>query len=144
MLTIRTHSWSAIVQGAVLSKLPDEASVVSSVGENHYGVAAAMPWNAECHPASRRFFDHYEGIWRVSVMVWYIYKVWKHPLFEFGDSFRQYDDLKRSRAIEFAFYTALPQFPTAKEMQVEYELKMCPCDTAPEYPGGRELAHILG
>ncbi|KAI9661677.1 MAG: hypothetical protein M1821_008915 [Bathelium mastoideum] len=70
-------AWSAIVQGAVLSKLPKGASVVSSVAEKHYGVCAGSRWDSvrdkgrECE----KYWDEYEEVYRCTVMKWYIHKV---------------------------------------------------------------------
>jgi hypothetical protein len=33
------NAWSAIVQGAVLSMMPNEATIVSSVATKHYGIS---------------------------------------------------------------------------------------------------------
>jgi hypothetical protein len=114
-------AWSAIVQGAVLSKLPQQASVVSSVAENHYGVSAGREWNArrDIGGESYKYHDEYEEIWRVRAMTWYIHK---------------HDDLVRSRAVNFPFYCCLPINPSAEDMKVTVKLLMCPSDIAPEFP----------
>ena len=70
-------AWSAIVRGAVLSKLPKEASVVSSIAEKHYGVAGGAKWDSirDKGLEDKRYWDQYEEVHRCQVMNWYIHKV---------------------------------------------------------------------
>jgi hypothetical protein len=70
-------AWSAIVQGAVLSKLPQEAIVVSSVAERHYGVSAGElfePTRDAGHD-EHKYWDEFQEIHRIKRMSWYISKV---------------------------------------------------------------------
>jgi hypothetical protein len=71
-------AWSAIVQGAVLSKLPQEATVVTSVAERHYGVSAGELYEPirDAKQDKYKYWDEYTEIYRVSRMSWYIRKVW--------------------------------------------------------------------
>ena len=115
------NAWSAIVQGAVLSKLPQQATVVSSVAESHYGVSAG-----EIHDPVRdaghevwKYYDEWDEIDRISRMTWYISKG---------------DDLERKRSIGFPYVTKLPKNPTKKQLNPSYELLMCLPDAAPQYP----------
>ena len=68
-------SWSAIVKGAVLSQLPQEATVVANVAPKHYGVAADYPHDPTRDQGREKYFDEYKDIWRTTVMCWYIKKV---------------------------------------------------------------------
>lgn len=126
----------------MLSKLPQEAVVISSVAEAHYGVTASVPWDfkRDAGKESHRFWDEWEEIHRISRMTWYIHQV--SPTLSFivnartGLTFRQGDDLERSRSVDFAFFTTLSMNPTQEEMIVTYELHSCPLEVAPDYPEG--------
>jgi hypothetical protein len=91
------NAWSAIVQGAVLSKLPQQATVVSSVAERHYGVSAGQEYDV-VRSAGHDVWKHrdeWEEFDRISRMTWYISKG---------------DDLDRERSIGFPFFTQLKKF----------------------------------
>jgi hypothetical protein len=115
------NAWSAIVQGAVLSKLPQQATVVSRVAESHYGVSAGDHYDAlrDAGHDEWKYRDEWEEIDRISRMTWYISKG---------------DDLERQRSIGFPFITQLAKNPTPKQLTVSYELLMCKPDIAPDYP----------
>jgi hypothetical protein len=115
------NAWSAIVQGSVLSKLPQQATLVSSVAERHYGVSAGQEYDAVRSAGHDvwKYCDEWEEIDRISRMTWYISKG---------------DDLDRERSIGFPFFTQLPKNPSKEQLNVSYELSMCAPDTAPEYP----------
>jgi hypothetical protein len=68
-------SWSAIVRGAVLSKLPQEASVLSSIAPNHYGVVMNTRYDATVHAGREKFYDEDEEVYKTEVMEWFIFKV---------------------------------------------------------------------
>ncbi|KAF2103534.1 hypothetical protein NA57DRAFT_53054 [Rhizodiscina lignyota] len=111
-------AWSAIVRGAVLSKLPQEALVVSSVAERHYGVSAGAEWDyyRDKGRENEKFWDKYEEVYRIRTLAWYIHK---------------HDDLKRSRHIKFPFHNTFSLDPQLKEYKQMYMLQMCASDTAP-------------
>lgn len=76
-------AWSAIVQGAVLSKLPREAVVVSSIAERHYGVTTGARYvhTRDASRAKYKYWDEWEEIYRIGKMNWYIAKVSHCPVF---------------------------------------------------------------
>lgn len=69
------EAWSAIVKGAVLSRLPQEAKVISNVAEKHYGVSANYPWEDLRDAGQEKIWDKWEEIYRVKKMEWFITKV---------------------------------------------------------------------
>ncbi|KAI0131600.1 actin-like ATPase domain-containing protein [Hypoxylon sp. NC0597] len=81
-------AWAAIVKGAVLSRIPQQAAVTSTQAVRHYGVCA---WH-DFEPATDKgrptsFFPH-DGTTRVLRNTWYIYAG---------------EDLKRNQRIKFPF-----------------------------------------
>ncbi|KAI2626431.1 actin-like ATPase domain-containing protein [Hypoxylon sp. NC1633] len=82
-------AWAAIVKGAVLSRMPQQATVVSTQAVRHYGVAA---W-CKLEPAidkgmPTKFFPN-DNSTRVRRNTWYIYAG---------------EDLKRDQTIKFPFH----------------------------------------
>ena len=69
-----THSWTAVVRGAVMHGL-NSRIVKQRVLRRHYGIATSVAWNNERHPLERRWKDKLDGTWRVDVMRWYAQKV---------------------------------------------------------------------
>lgn len=61
--------------GGVLSQLPQEASIVSTVATRHYGVSASSNYNEIEDAGQPRRYDRYEGCDRVTKMTWYIERV---------------------------------------------------------------------
>jgi len=62
------------LRGAALSKLP-QVTVISSVAERHYGVAANSIWDESRDKGREKLWDKYEGVWRAKLMTWFINKV---------------------------------------------------------------------
>lgn len=114
-------AWSAIVQGAVLSKLPKQATVTVTVADNHYGVRAGVKYNPQRDSEREKFkyWDEYEEFDRIDRMNWYI---------------NRGDDLVRSRSVDFAFVTHFDIDPPAEQLRETYYLRSCTADEAPEYP----------
>ncbi|KAH8745651.1 hypothetical protein F5883DRAFT_654386 [Diaporthe sp. PMI_573] len=85
-------AWAAILKGAVLSRLPQQAVVVSTQATHHYGVSALAIYEpaidkgrpTEVHPS--------DGVARTEKMTWYIY---------IGEN------LKRDQTIKLSFYRTL-------------------------------------
>ncbi|KAH8730677.1 hypothetical protein GQ44DRAFT_746602 [Phaeosphaeriaceae sp. PMI808] len=107
------NAWSVIVQGAVLSKLPQEATVVSSVAERHYGVAGGEKFESlrDARKEEDKYWDSLSEIFRIS----------------------------RMSCIDFAFFMQLPPNAGSEQMKTTYELLMCSSDTAPDYPDKRTV-----
>ncbi|KAF3051457.1 hypothetical protein E8E11_010107 [Didymella keratinophila] len=114
-------AWSAIVQGAVLYKLPHQATVKITVADHHYGIDASVKFDAQRDTGHEhlKFFDKWEEIDRVHRMQWYI---------------NRGDDLVRSRSIEHAFISTCSIDPTPEELNATYYLMSCASNKAPEYP----------
>jgi hypothetical protein len=68
-------SWSAIVRGAVLSKLPQEAAVLSSIAPAQYGVVMNTRYDPAVHAGREKFWDEDEEVYKTEVMEWFIFKV---------------------------------------------------------------------
>jgi len=108
-----------LLLGAVLSQLPQEASVTSNVAPKHYGVCGGNIYDASRDEGQSKYLDEYEDVWRCHVMTWYIKKG---------------DDLLRSRKITFPFYQKFKPNPSKSELLVESELLECSIDREPVHP----------
>lgn len=118
-------SWSAIVRGAVMSQLPSEASVVTSIAPKHYGVAARSLYIEEEDAGQEKSWDIEYEQWRVKKMTWYIEKG---------------DDLVRARKIEFTFFRTFPPNPSRETLQMTDVLLECSLDVKPRHPRDGKLA----
>ncbi|MCJ1283392.1 hypothetical protein MMC26_002720 [Xylographa opegraphella] len=117
---IQPHdAWSAIVKGAVLSQLPQEASITSSVATRHYGVSAMSTYNEAEDSGQIKKKDTYTGVDRVSKMTWYIY---------------QGEDLKRDQKLIFPFYRSLEENFPPKALIFTDELIQCEAIQPAKYP----------
>ncbi|MCJ1377667.1 hypothetical protein MMC17_000763 [Xylographa soralifera] len=117
---IQPHdAWSAIVKGAVLSQLPQEASITSSVATRHYGVAALSSYNEAEDSGQPKKRDDNTGIDRVLKMTWYIY---------------QGEDLKRDQKLTFPFYHSLEENFPPKALIFTDELIQCEAVQPAKYP----------
>ncbi|KAH0566440.1 hypothetical protein GP486_000152 [Trichoglossum hirsutum] len=85
-------AWGAIVKGAVLSQMPQEAVITSVVAPRHYGVTANNIYRESEDAGQPKIWDKYECIHRVSKMTWFIIRG---------------DDILRDKRIEFPFYRRL-------------------------------------
>ncbi|KAI1374961.1 actin-like ATPase domain-containing protein [Hypoxylon crocopeplum] len=81
-------AWAAIVKGAVLSRIPEQATVTSTQAVRHYGVSAWSEREPIKDKGMPTRFHPWDGTTRVERNTWYIYKE---------------DDLKRDRTIKFPF-----------------------------------------
>ncbi|KAF2102251.1 actin-like ATPase domain-containing protein [Rhizodiscina lignyota] len=112
-------AWSAIVKGAVLSKLPREVIVESTIAPRHYGVITGTIYDPQKHQGQ----NIYEAIWdqtlRVDEMLWFIHKN---------------EDIVMSREKSQTFFHNLPNDPTRGDFIREYVLMMCDEDDASKYP----------
>ncbi|KIX02411.1 uncharacterized protein Z518_08352 [Rhinocladiella mackenziei CBS 650.93] len=91
---IQPHdAWAAIVKGAVLSQLPNEALITSVVAPRHYGVKAHWRYDPVKDAGQKSWYDSSHGHLRVDQMTWYIEKG---------------EDLQREQKISFPFFRRLP------------------------------------
>ncbi|KEF53944.1 uncharacterized protein A1O9_09739 [Exophiala aquamarina CBS 119918] len=98
---IQPHdAWSAIVKGAVLSQLPNEAIVDSVVAPRHYGVKSHQEYE-DSDAGQESWYDSSFGHLRVSRMTWYIEKG---------------EDLQREQKIRFSFFRRLEPNFTASDL----------------------------
>ena len=58
-------------RGAVLSKVPREATITSTVATRHYGVSAKFQWEQE-DEGQPQIWDSFREQHRVKKMTWYI------------------------------------------------------------------------
>jgi len=113
-------AWSAIVRGAILSELPQEAAVVSSIAQRNYGIKARSDYIAHEDRGQPKQWDAYLGKHRVTKMFWYIQK---------GES------LERSRKIQFPFYRKFGSVvPAPEDLVISETLYECDSISAPKYP----------
>ncbi|KAI1428888.1 actin-like ATPase domain-containing protein [Xylaria sp. FL1777] len=83
-----SDAWAAIVKGAVLSRMPNYATVTSTQAVRRYGVSAWSPYRATRDEGRPTKVDPWDGIKRAETNTWYI---------EIGE------DLKREQTIKFPF-----------------------------------------
>ncbi|KAF4442543.1 hypothetical protein F53441_11704 [Fusarium austroafricanum] len=100
-------AWAAILKGAVLSRLPHQAVVVSTQATHHYGVAALSIYE----PAIDKG--------RPTEMTWYIY---------IGE------DLKRDQMIKFPFYRTLNADYSNDDLIFTDKLITCDSPIPPNHP----------
>ena len=122
-MNTKSHRWSAIVRGAVLSQLPSEARVITNIAPKHYGVAARSLYDESTDHGEKQYWDNAEAVWRVDKMIWFIEKG---------------DDLLRSRKIEFYFYRTFDHEPSGPDLLFVDELHESTMDQAPVYPKSGE------
>ena len=126
-------AWSAIVRGAVMSQLPQEAKVTINFAPKHYGVSARNIIDETRDAGKERYWDPYKGKYRVDTMTWYIHKG---------------DDLHRARKIEFSFYRDFASYPTVDDLRFAETLSECSLENAPVHPtdgklGSKTKSHLL-
>ncbi|KAI9764080.1 MAG: hypothetical protein M1840_008884 [Geoglossum simile] len=111
-------SWTAIVRGAVMSRLSHASVITSSVATRHYGVAAAEVRKSEDEgePTS---VDEFEGVTCVQKMTWYITRG---------------DDLQRDKIIEFPFYRKIYGGFSPEDLIFEEQLISSDAISPPKYP----------
>lgn len=118
---IQPHgTWGAIVNGAVLSRLADQASVVSTKALRHYGVSAVEPYDDLVDRGRPIVYSLGDSTERVDKMLWYI---------------RKGEDLKRDQVIKFPFYRAIPRNYTPNDLIFDDDLLYSDVPLAPGYPG---------
>ncbi|KAL8693889.1 MAG: hypothetical protein Q9218_001354 [Villophora microphyllina] len=112
-------AWSAIVKGAVLSQLPQEAAITSTVATKHFGVSANAPYDEREDRGEPTTTNKYTGKQKVSKMTWYIHRG---------------EDMQRDQKIVFSFYRSLPEDHPPSSLVFTDNLLECALDQAPKYP----------
>lgn len=112
-------AWSAIVKGAILSQLPSEAVITSTVAVRHYGVEAHSVYKESEDAGQPKFWNKYYGQYRCSKMTWYI---------------GMGEDLQRDKRVEFTFYRSLDMDYTPDELIFIDDLIQSDEIEQPKYP----------
>ncbi|PVH80873.1 putative heat shock 70 kDa protein 12A [Cadophora sp. DSE1049] len=117
---IQPHgAWEAIVKGAVLSQLPEEAVIVSNQATRHYGVNAMFPFQPDRDADQTKTFGSITGEDRVHLMTWYILRG---------------KDLMREQVVKFPFYRSLPEGFANSQLIFTDELIQSESKTPPVHP----------
>ena len=74
-LSARSQAKSNKLRGTVMSQLPQEAAITSTSAPRHYGVRANTHYKESEDYGREKIWDHWEDLWRVAKMTWYINKV---------------------------------------------------------------------
>ncbi|KAF5872053.1 putative hsp70 protein [Botrytis fragariae] len=115
---IQPHgAWSAIVKGAVLTRLPQKVMVVSTQATRHYGVSAHHTYDYVEDIGYPKFLNAY-GKWKTSRMTWYI---------------QRGEDLQRPQKIHFSFYRVLHSL-SDETLMFKENLHHCELVSAPVRP----------
>ncbi|KAK2609277.1 hypothetical protein QQS21_002212 [Conoideocrella luteorostrata] len=110
-------AWAAVVKGAVVSKIPQQAIVASISAPRHYGVEAWCKYDHEID-MGRPSNEDRSGRVEVQRMTWYIKK---------GDT------LRRDQKIKFPFYRQVDRNFDSSELHFDSELYQCDDLTAPDH-----------
>ncbi|CZR51515.1 uncharacterized protein PAC_01392 [Phialocephala subalpina] len=115
-------AWSAVVRGAVLSKIPNVISVVACVAARSYGVRANVVFHPHEHTlkaASHKYFDYFENTWRIPMMEWSVLKG---------------EELDREKEWSVDFFRAIPLDYKDEDLLFECELEECDATFPSQYP----------
>ncbi|KAI1359876.1 actin-like ATPase domain-containing protein [Xylaria arbuscula] len=113
-------AWAAIVKGAVLSRMPNYATVTSTQAVRHYGVTAWSQYTPGRDKGRVTRVDPSDGVTRVETNTWYIYMG---------------EDLKREQTIKFPFVRSI-EFPYAPSRLIFYDdLITSDARLPPDHPG---------
>jgi hypothetical protein len=115
-------------RGAILSQLPSEAVITSTVAVRHYGVEAHSTYKESEDAGQPKFWDKYYGQYRCSKMTWYI---------EMGE------DLQRDKRVEFTFYRSLDLDYSPNDLIFQDDLIQSDEIEQPKYPDSRRGTLIL-
>ncbi|KAI0840408.1 actin-like ATPase domain-containing protein [Hypoxylon sp. FL0890] len=114
-------AWAAIVKGAVLSRIPQQATVTSTQAVRHYGVSAWCVFEPVTDQGRPTKYFPESGSTRVQRNTWYIYAG---------------EDLKRDKKIKFRFYTAVDVNNHETKDFIFWDNLLSSDNTlAPTYPG---------
>ncbi|TEY57363.1 hypothetical protein BOTCAL_0220g00160 [Botryotinia calthae] len=115
---IQPHdAWSAIVKGAVLTRISQKVMVVSTQATRHYGVSAHCTYDYVEDIGYPKFMNAY-GNWKTPRMTWYI---------------QRGEDLQRPQKICFSFYRVLHSL-SDEDLMFKKSLHHCELISAPVRP----------
>ncbi|KEY71213.1 hypothetical protein S7711_02323 [Stachybotrys chartarum IBT 7711] len=121
-----SDAWGAIVKGAALSKLPQQAKVVSTSATKHYGVEALSHYDDSEDQGMPKHADAHDGSIKVQKMTWYI---------NIGD------DLQRDQTVKFPFYRTLDHDFSPSDLVFKDTLFECGDPIAPRHRSkGRNIS----
>ncbi|KAK7697956.1 hypothetical protein SLS64_013043 [Diaporthe eres] len=118
---IQPHdAWGAIVNGAALSRVCNQATVVSTQAVRHYGVVAWPPFDPLVDQGRPAVWYPRDGFNRVEKVIWYIYMG---------------EDLKRDQTIKFPFRRTFREDYRISDLIMTSTLHYSEAVAAPSYPG---------
>jgi hypothetical protein len=124
-------------RGAVLSRLPQEALIVSNQATRHYGVSANAIFNEEDEERNKTW-DPIGGEWRVRKVVDHLPKYYHPQALTDIDQMTWYintgDDLVRAQPIKFPFFITLPDGYSSSQLIFKTNLLQSESKIAPIYP----------
>ncbi|KEZ45057.1 hypothetical protein SAPIO_CDS2479 [Scedosporium apiospermum] len=116
------EAWSAIVRGAVMSKLGIAPVVKTTKAPKHYGSSANSTWNSSRDRGHLKIWDKWAEVEKCKTMSWFIYRG---------------EDLVRGKKIKLPFYRSLGgSYPRGRELQFVDHLYECNALLAPAHPNG--------
>ncbi|KAH8595949.1 hypothetical protein B0O99DRAFT_511415 [Bisporella sp. PMI_857] len=113
-------AWAAIVKGAVLSRLPNQATVTSTQAVRHYGVSAWSVFEHARDKGKKTKVWSSDGITRCRTNTWYIYMG---------------EELDREQTIKFPFFRDIDLNYTAADLKFVDELISSDSKHPPTHPG---------
>lgn len=113
-------AWGAIVNGAVLNRVSDQATVVSTQAVRHYGICSWHVYNPQSDQGRPTQFFPSDGTYRVEKLSWFIYKG---------------EDLKRDQTIKIPVLRSLKKKYTGSDLIFNSDLCFSEAIVAPDYPG---------
>lgn len=118
---IQPHdAWGAIVKGAVLSRVSNQATIVSTQAVRHYGTGALHEMNPIVDHGRKVWHDRYDGSMKVEKNTWYVYMG---------------EDLKRDQPIKFGFRRDINEIHDDEDLVFVDYLVYSESKVAPVYPG---------
>jgi hypothetical protein len=113
-------AWSAIVRGAVMSKLGLAPVITATKAPKHYGTSCNSTWQSSRDRGHPKVRDVWEEEDKCEIMSWFIY---------------MNDDLVRDKKIKLPFYRKWAGTnPTGATLEFEDQLYECQSVLAPEHP----------
>ncbi|KFA66207.1 hypothetical protein S40285_05120 [Stachybotrys chlorohalonatus IBT 40285] len=147
-----SDAWGAIVKGAALSKLPQQAKVVSTSATKHYGVEALSHYDESEDQGMPKHADVHDGSIKVQ-------KVRLNPIAVgpiYGDNLYEFvyltifkmtwyinigDDLQRDQTVKFPFYRTLDHDFSPSDLIFKDTLFECGDPSAPVHRSkGRNIS----
>lgn len=119
---IQPHdAWGAIVKGAVISRVSNQATITSTQAVRHYGVLAWAVFDPIVdHGRPVKYNANKDGKTRVERATWYIYMG---------------EDLERSQTVKFPFFRTIKLHHRREDLICISKLVYSEAKIAPTYPG---------